>query len=288
MSSTSRVLQTGSNQVTFPYQGNSSGQHHGIDIVKQWSQLDGIVAHSDGVVIGVRKDAKGFEPGGSYGNYVHIAHGGTYSTFYAHLSSVAVSVGQTVKKGQYIGYMGATGYAFGGHLHFEVRKNGVWQNPTPYINADLPGGEAKEDLVHCVAFSVEYYYRNNKWGWLPIVKSGKRPTDTIGNKGEHIGAVAVLSSGLRGYCVRNVGSKAFLPTVKGFNWNDPEHGYAGNGKPISDICIFDPTLAYRVKLGEKQIWLPTVYGKNANVNDFRNGFAGDGKNWIDEIEIWKV
>ena len=69
----------------------------------------------------------------SYGNYVLIDHGGGMSTLYAHCTSLAVSVGQTVDKGQVIGYVGQTGNAYGYHLHFEVRVNGERVNPTGYV-----------------------------------------------------------------------------------------------------------------------------------------------------------
>ncbi len=69
----------------------------------------------------------------SYGNYVVIDHGGGMATLYAHLSSQLVWTGDTVEKGQCIGYVGLTGQTDGYHLHFEVRKNGSTTNPRDYI-----------------------------------------------------------------------------------------------------------------------------------------------------------
>ena len=70
---------------------------------------------------------------GGYGNSILIYHGGGFATFYAHMSGFAVGPGQMVKRGQVIGYVGATGLATGPHLHFEVRINGIAQNPLSYL-----------------------------------------------------------------------------------------------------------------------------------------------------------
>lgn len=70
---------------------------------------------------------------GSYGNYVVINHGGGLTTLYAHNSSLLVKVGQTVSQGQQIAKAGSTGNSTGSHCHFEVKLNGVLQNPMNYL-----------------------------------------------------------------------------------------------------------------------------------------------------------
>jgi len=70
---------------------------------------------------------------GGYGYSILVYHGGGVATVYAHLSRILVSVGQNVERGQIIGSVGSTGLATGPHLHFEVRINGVAQNPVQYL-----------------------------------------------------------------------------------------------------------------------------------------------------------
>ena len=62
--------------------------------------------------------------GGGYGYHIKIRHNDTYETLYAHCSSICVTVGQKVKQGEVIGYVGTTGNSTGNHLHFEVWQNG--------------------------------------------------------------------------------------------------------------------------------------------------------------------
>ena len=136
-----RVLESGMCIIT---QGYKKGVHDGVDLVNTNSKGDHLlgweVAHSDGVVVSYRNNCKGFEKG-SYGNYVKLRHKDGYYTLYAHMeyNSVKVKTGDNVKRGARLGYMGNTGYSFGGHLHFEVRKpNDEKIDPTPYLDKDLP------------------------------------------------------------------------------------------------------------------------------------------------------
>ena len=106
------------------------GYHRGIDIASTGGRsIYGapIVAADSGKVI-----KAGWN--NSYGNCVYIDHGGGYVTRYAHASSLAVSQGQTVTKGQTIAYVGNTGDSFGAHLHFEVILNGNLQSPMNYFS----------------------------------------------------------------------------------------------------------------------------------------------------------
>lgn len=70
----------------------------------------------------------------SYGNYVTIYHSSGDYTLYAHMSSLAVSAGQSVTQGDVIGYVGSTGWATGPHLHFEIRVNGSTVDPLSYFS----------------------------------------------------------------------------------------------------------------------------------------------------------
>jgi murein DD-endopeptidase MepM/ murein hydrolase activator NlpD len=98
--------------------------HEGIDI---WApESTPIKAAAGGVVVWAG-------PRGGYGNAVIIDHGSGVGTVYAHQSAVAVSPGQSVSRGQVIGYVGHTGLAGGPHLHFEVRVGGRTYDPLAYV-----------------------------------------------------------------------------------------------------------------------------------------------------------
>jgi len=99
-----------------------------------------IYAAKDGVVTTVNRN----KDSSSYGYYCILNHGGGYATLYAHQCQVPiVSEGQTVKKGQVIGYVGTTGRSTGNHLHFELRVNGVRNDVLklyPGMTFTSPGG----------------------------------------------------------------------------------------------------------------------------------------------------
>lgn len=97
-----------------------------------------IISPEDGKVIYVKNDYnKTDKTGSSYGNYIKIDHGGGVVTLMAHLkyNSAVVKVGDTVKRGQKIAVMGATGHATGVHCHYEVRINEERVDPLNYTYA---------------------------------------------------------------------------------------------------------------------------------------------------------
>ena len=75
---------------------------------------------------------------GTYGKLVRVRHENGVETYYAHMNSISVSVGDQVYQGQQLGGVGATGKVTGVHLHFEVRFNGKVANPEKYLPAEKP------------------------------------------------------------------------------------------------------------------------------------------------------
>lgn len=123
----------GVTNITSGYGSRWGSLHKGMDISSAGVYGKKIVAADAGKVIQAGWGNYGTGYGG-YGNVVAIDHGGGYSTLYGHCSSVAVSKGQVVKKGQVIAYVGNTGDSQGAHLHFEIRVNGVAKNPMNWFS----------------------------------------------------------------------------------------------------------------------------------------------------------
>lgn len=107
-----------------PTEGASSN-HQGIDIGA--ASGSSVIAAAGGSVVIATYSA-------SAGNYVMLNHGGGVYTVYMHMNSISVSVGQTVSKGQQVGTVGSTGYSTGPHLHFGIRSNGSYVNPSAYVS----------------------------------------------------------------------------------------------------------------------------------------------------------
>lgn len=107
-----------------PFSGDGAF-HAGVDISAPRGTP--VKATGDGVVTHA-------EWGGRYGKLVVIDHGDGFQTYYAHLSSMDVVEGMTVRRGDVIGGCGSTGRSTSPHLHYEVRRGGTAINPHPYLN----------------------------------------------------------------------------------------------------------------------------------------------------------
>ena len=97
--------------------------HNGIDIA---SEVNPVIATASGHIKRIGYSI-------SLGNFIVIDHGNSYETTYAHLSKITVYENNYVSLGDEIGIVGNTGSATGNHIHYEIRKNGVILNPTPYL-----------------------------------------------------------------------------------------------------------------------------------------------------------
>ncbi len=112
-------------------------QHNGVDTCRRGGTHGAdVIATKAGTV-----EVANWGWGGGYGNYVVVNHGNGVLSYYAHLSNISVSVGQSVRQGQVIGNAGNTGYSFGAHLHFGLMINGSWVNPCSYLTRKTPGGK---------------------------------------------------------------------------------------------------------------------------------------------------
>lgn len=107
-----------------PVEG-ASGNHQGIDIGA--GSGSSIVAAASGTVVISTYSY-------SAGNYIMLSHGGGVYTVYMHCSRLLVAEGQQVSQGQTIAEVGSTGYSTGAHLHFGIRTDGRYVNPTQYVS----------------------------------------------------------------------------------------------------------------------------------------------------------
>lgn len=273
------VLKNGYEYVTSKYGSRTymmngkqvSDFHSGIDLISSKYGTDYIIAFADGVVT-----YAGYN--GSYGNVVYINHGNGYQTRYAHQKYLNVKVGQTVKKGDILGYMGTTGNSTGNHVHFEVRINGSTVNPYDYVfngktidsNTDYTG-------------VITYQAHTN--GWLGEINK----CDNTYN-----GYAGIYGQAITGFrCKPQYGEIIYEAHELGSSWigevnsNDYSSGngnsYAGNlNKPIDGIRIKSTKgyVDYRVHIKGGD-WLPWARG----FGDSGNEFAGIYGKEIDGIQM---
>lgn len=175
------VLACGEHKVTSKF-GNrtitingkkTTGMHNGIDLValkNGKSATDTVIAFADGFVVTSKYSS-------SVGEYIKLDHGNGIYTRYLHLKSGSrkAQVGDTVKRGQVLGYMGATGNVTGAHLHFDINIGGVYVDPAPYLegkksfpllSADTPATTVKDWQLAAMAdgFKFPKYGADGKWG----------------------------------------------------------------------------------------------------------------------------
>ena len=131
--------------------------HEGMDLVA--SAGTPVYAAADGVVVGAA-------PNGRYGNWIRIDHGGKLATVYGHLMAFAPGIepGESVARGEVIGFVGSTGRSTGAHLHFEVQNDGKPVNPIthPELKTMQLRGPDLDRFRKQVARSVEERAREAK------------------------------------------------------------------------------------------------------------------------------
>jgi murein DD-endopeptidase MepM/ murein hydrolase activator NlpD len=110
-----------------PFNGEGAF-HTGVDISTNYGQA--VIAPADGVVVFAGEE-------GGYGRLIILEHGHGISTRYGHLAGFAIAVGQSVRRGDVIGYVGRSGRATGPHLHYEVRIQDVPVNPHKYLRISV-------------------------------------------------------------------------------------------------------------------------------------------------------
>lgn len=104
-----------------------------------------------------------------YGKHVRLQHDGGYITIYGHLSMFDAAVGDLVKAGDLIGRSGNTGNSSGPHLHFELRKNGVPENPAPYLVSVLANQpDSAEQTVSEVFAKGDHIRLKSKFDYVNI------------------------------------------------------------------------------------------------------------------------
>lgn len=129
--------------------------HSGIDLPK--TKGTPVYATGNGIVV-----AKGYNSG--YGYYIEIQHAGGFHSFYAHLSKTLVNIGDSVSIAKQIANVGNTGVSTGSHLHYEIRKEKRFLNPTEwcyYLLEVTKKQMLNENMVASRNASNTYCYASN-------------------------------------------------------------------------------------------------------------------------------
>ena len=265
-----RVINDSVNRIT---QGYGNG-HRGVDLgwrSEEWQNevhpnCSGVVAQTlDNV-------ADGSEYGGGWGNYVLIKHDNGMYSRYAHLrTGLRVSEGQRVDENTIVGIIGSSGRAYGRHLHFEVAtgySSATRIDPTRYLTEPISGTTPTPSGVNV------YYKVKTQGRWLPEVKNLE---DYAGIEGSPVTDVAIkVDKGSIKYRVHVLGG-GWLGWVTGYDTNDYNNGYAGNGQVIDAIQIYYYTPAdmkpykrakYRVNNYAWQFDTETTSGQDGYAGSF--------------------
>jgi murein DD-endopeptidase MepM/ murein hydrolase activator NlpD len=141
-------------RLTSPYgQRTLNGKadyHNGVDLVGVGSTA--VCSVCDGTVLSSQIITDKSNRTWEWGNYVSVLSNDGAVIYYCHLDSRAVKKGDKVKKGQRIGIMGNTGYSFGAHLHFEVRRNNKAINAAEYLGIQNKGGQYEAGVLNAEAY----------------------------------------------------------------------------------------------------------------------------------------
>lgn len=178
-------------KITSPY-GNrtlngSKDWHNGYDMVGVGTR--NVVAVADGTVIRSRIITDKSNLTWQWGNYICIKTKDNQYHYYCHLASRAVTEGQQVKAGEFIGVMGNTGYSFGAHLHFEVRKSDARTSICPEEVLDIPnkvGTYTQNSLDADLSVLQRAGVINTPEYWENIAPNTQYLPDLIHNMAEHI------------------------------------------------------------------------------------------------------
>ena len=152
------LLFKGRNRITSGYRLPDRPDHNGLDIVGDDSK--DVLGPVAGTVRGSTMITDKNDSTWEWGNYVRVDDGEGNRLFFCHLDSRAVKVGQKVNPGDKLGVMGNTGYSFGAHTHFEVRKSDgkTTLDPAAYLGIPNAKGTYSEGKTGWVQANKSWYY----------------------------------------------------------------------------------------------------------------------------------